>query len=222
MRRIALVLPLVFAAIAPAQSVVISAHVECQAPDPWQHSRSGPTVGVIINQTHTTITDLELERAIVERSSSKGIHIRYYRRFVVVPSLNQVGLVKTLEADGYTYFSIPDEYDTDATCESHHGDQTLPDDVPNVAAIAVTRINNKSVLPVDQKGKPLKHAPLDSMLLIPAEAPKIGPTLYDITAENARLAATIVNKQLNDCLSSGTWVCTFKNGSNINVVISQH
>jgi hypothetical protein len=223
MGRITLALLILIAIRSPAQSVVISAHVACQSTNPWPGSWSGPIVGVIINQTHTAVTDLEFELAILERSN-KGINIRYYRRFVVVPSLNQVGLVKKLEPDGYTSFSIPDEYNTDATCEKHHGNYTVPDDLPNVAAIAVTRINGKPVLPADQKGKPAKHATLDSMLLIPAETPKNdnGPTLYDLTVENARLSATIINKQLNDCLLTGTWACTFRNGSNINVVISQY
>lgn len=220
MKRLALALLITLAVQASAQSVVVSAHVVCQPPDPWLHSRGGPIVGVVINQTQTTITDLEVERAIVERNS-KGIKVRYYRRFVVVPSLNQVGLVRKLGSGESTYFSIPDEYDTDATCEKHGGDFRTPDDVPNIAAISVTRINNRSVLPVDQKGRPIKHVPLDSALIMPAETPNTGPALYEITNENARLSATIINRQLKDCLSSGTWACTFKNGTNINVVISQ-
>jgi hypothetical protein len=219
MKRFALALLMIVAVRVSAQSVVISAHVVCQPPDRFLRSRVGPIVGVIINQTQTTITDLEVERAIVERSS-KGIKVRYYRRFVVVPSLNQVGLVRKVGPGESIYFSIPDEYDNDALCEKHSGNYDTPDDIPNVAAISVTRVNNKSVLPVDQKGKSMKHVPLEAALIIPAETPNTGPALYDITSENARLSATIINRQLKDCLSSGTWACTFKNGTNINVVIS--
>jgi hypothetical protein len=96
------------------------------------------------------------------------------------------------------------------------------DQVPNVATLAITRINNKPMLPLDQKGKPMKRAPIDSMLIVPRDVPEHVPTLYELIENNARLSTAIINRQLNDCLSRGTWACTFNNETNINVVISQH
>jgi hypothetical protein len=98
----------------------------------------------------------------------------------------------------------------------------VQDRVQNVAALAITRINNKPMLPFDKKGKPMKRAPVDSMLIVPRDTPERVPTLYELIENNARLSATIINRQLNDCLSRGTWACTFNNDTNINVVISQH
>jgi len=63
------------------------------------------------------------------------------------------------------------------------------------------------------------------MLQIPRETPEHAPTQRElieaIRQKNALLYSTIVNNQLQDCLSRGTWACTFNNDTNINVVISQ-
>ena len=48
-----------------AQTVVASARVMCGVGQPWE--TSGPIVGAIINQTTTTITDLEVELSIITR-----------------------------------------------------------------------------------------------------------------------------------------------------------
>jgi hypothetical protein len=81
------------------------------------------------------------------------------------------------------------------------------------------------VLPTGKNGKPLKQAPLDIMLQLSHFKPERQPTPAELTAaireKNALLQSTIINKQLQDCLSRGTWACTFNNDTNINVVISQ-
>jgi hypothetical protein len=193
---------------------------------------SGPIVGAIINQTKTTITDLEVELSIITRDKKGVLKRQRDTRFVVVPSLNQTGIVTRLEPNGDVYFSIPgkehdrtsDFWGSDLTC----GLGWLADrgySVLNVAAIAVTRINGKSVLPAGKDGRPLKQTPLESMLQVPRETPEHAPTqrevIEGIREQNSLLHSTILNKQLQDCLSRGTWACTFNNDTNINVVISQ-
>jgi cell division septal protein FtsQ len=111
----------------------------------------------------------------------------------------------------------------DSTCPTY---QARGDEVFNVAAIAITRINGKSLLANGKDGKPLKQAPLESMLQVPREVVGHVQTERELIAairqQNELLQSTIINKQLQDCLSRGTWACTFNNDRNINVVISQH
>ena len=146
-------------------------------------------------------------------------------RFVVIPSLNQTGIVTKLLPQGDVYFSVPGS-------EAATKDWTCPvrgyaraDEILNVAVIAITRINGKSLLAHGKDGKPLKQAPLESMLQVPRETLMRPPTQRElaeaIMEKNDLLRSTIINKQLEDCLSRGTWACTFNNDTNINVVISQ-
>jgi len=213
------------------QTVVASASVLCGVGRPWE-TTSGPIVGAIINQTNTTITDMEVELSIVTRDKKGSLKRQRDTRFIVVPSLNQTGMVTKLEHNGDVYFSIPGkenglvqgELDSDMTCG--FGAANLRHaSVLNVAAIAITRINGKSVLPTGKDGKPLKQAPLDLMLQVPHFTPEHQPTLRELSEaireKNALLQSTIINNQLQDCLSRGTWACTFNNNTNINVVISQ-
>jgi hypothetical protein len=83
----------------------------------------------------------------------------------------------------------------------------------------ITRINGKDLVAKGQK------APLDSMLRVPPEFPVRAPTqselIKEIREKNALLYSSIINNQLQDCLSRGTWACSFNNDTNINVVISQ-
>jgi hypothetical protein len=208
---------------------VASARVLCGA---GQGETSGPIVGAIINQTNTTITDLEVELSIITRDKKGALKRQRDVRFIVVPSLNQSGMVTKVEQNGDVYFSIPgkdrglvqDLWASDLTCGlgwlSSRGYSVL-----NVAAIAITRINGKSVLPIGKDGRPLKQATLESMLQVPRDTSKHVPTQADlieaIREKNALLRSTIINNQLQDCLSRGTWACTFNNDTNINVVISQ-
>ena len=208
-----------------AQTVVASARVMCDVGQPWE--TSGPIVGAIINQTTTAITDVEVELSIVTRDKKGVLKRQRDTRFVVVPSLNQTGLVTRLEPNADVYFIIPAKgpglasgNGGDGTC----GGGSSSAAVLNVATIALTRINGKSLLPTGQNGKPLKQAPLESMLQIPRETPGHTPTPQEVTeairGKNALLDSTTIDNQLHDCLSRGTWACTFNNGTNINVVIS--
>jgi hypothetical protein len=71
-----------------AQTVVGSARVICSEN---MYEMSGPIVGVIINQTSTTINDLEVELTVLKRNKKGEIVVQRDVRFVVVPSLNQTG-----------------------------------------------------------------------------------------------------------------------------------
>jgi hypothetical protein len=72
---------------------------------------------------------------------------------------------------------------------------------------------------------PPKQAPLESMLQVPRQKYTRAPTQHEvimaIMEQNALLQSTLINKQLQDCLSRATWACTFNNDTNVNVVISQ-
>lgn len=194
-----------------AQTIVGSARVICR-----EYDNSGPIVGVIINQTTTTIKDLEVELSVLTRNKKGELRTERDTRFVVVPSVNQGGVITQLQSNEHLYFNIPDK-ERDQTCRRWVG----RDQIPNVAAIAITRINGRPMLPADKNGKPMKRAPVDSMLVVPRDTPEHVPTLHEVIENNARLSATIINSQLNDCLLRGTWACTFQNDTNINVVISQ-
>jgi len=184
---------------------------------------SGPIVGAIINQTTTTITDAEIELSIITRDKKGALKRLRDTRYVVVPSLNQNGMVTKLEPNGDVYFSVPaknsfNSYEGDVTCgNGYYPDPNL---VLNVAAIFITRINGKSLLRAG-----LKQAPLESMLQVPRYTPDYVPTERDviqaIRQRNELFESTIINRQLKDCLSQDTWACTFNNDTNINVVISQ-
>ncbi len=148
---------------------------------------------------------------------------------MVIPSLNQTGMVAKLPPHGDVYFSIPgfpasawEGGSHDSTCPI---DGATGDEILNVAAIAITRINGKSLLVKGKDGKPLKQAPLESMLQVPRETFVHVPTQREvinaIRQQNELIQSTIINKQLQDCLSRGAWACTFNNDTNINVVISQ-
>jgi hypothetical protein len=206
-----------------AQTVVGSARVLCAPNRGW--ITSGPIVGAIINQTNTTISDVEMELSIITRDKRGILKRRRDTRFVVVPSLNQNGMVTELQPNADVYFSVPgktgfDNREGDGTCGREDG--TDSNSILNVAAIFITRINGKSLLPGG-----LKQAPLESMLQVPRYSPKPDyvPTERDviqaIRQRNELFEETIINRQLKDCLSQDTWACTFNNDTNINVVISQ-
>jgi len=211
-----------------AQTVVGSARVQCSDHQyDWQPA--APIVGAIINQTDTTISDLEVELSIIARDKRGRLKRQRDTRFAVIPSLNQAGLVTKLPPNGDVYFSIPGfpdyawgGYPRDSTCPD---DRTAGGEVLNVAAIAITRINGKSLMVKGRDGKPLKQAPLESMLQVPRETLVHKPTQREVIdaiwQQNELVRSTIINKQLQDCLSRGTWACTFNNDTNINVVISQ-
>lgn len=197
------------------QTVVASARVVCGVGQSWESS--GPIAGALINQTNTLITDVEMELSIVIRDAKGVLKRQRDRRFVVLPSLNDTGMVTRLESNGEVYFNIPGkDWAGDRTCG---GGLMPPNEVRNVAAIAITRINGKYMLAKRQK------APLDSMLRVPPEFPVRAPTqselIKEIREKNALLYSSIINNQLQDCLSRGTWACSFNNDTNINVVISQ-
>lgn len=203
-----------------AQTVVASARVLCGVGDPWK--TSGPIVGAIINQTSTTITDLEIELSIITRGKKGVLKRQRDTQFVVVPSINQTGVVTKVRPGGDVYFSIPSGTgDDDWTC----GDGRNGAAILNVATIAIARINGKSLLADGSGGKPLKRAPLESMLQVPRYTPERVPSQHEIIQaireNSALLQSTVINNQLKDCLSRGTWACTFNNDTNINVVISQ-
>jgi hypothetical protein len=190
----------------------------CTHPNrPWE--TSGPIVGAVINQTNTVITDIEIELSIIARDKKGVLKRQRDTRFVVVPSLNQVGMITKLDRNGDVYFSLPGNDSRDFTCPAYVRNPD-PDVVFNVAAIFITRINGKSLLP-DRA----RQAPLEAMLQVPRDTPEYGPTQLEVVQaireKNALLQSTIINNQLQDCLSRGTWACTFNNGTNINVVISQ-
>jgi len=77
-----------------AQTVVSSARVMCGVGQPWE--TSGPVVGAIINQTTTMITDLEVELSIITRDKKGVLKRQRDTQFVVIPSLNQTGVVTRL------------------------------------------------------------------------------------------------------------------------------
>lgn len=205
------------------QTVIGSASVVCSVPhNSWEPS--DPIVGAIINQTNTTITDVEVEMSIIARDKKGRLYRQRDTRFVVIPSLNQIGIVTQLAPNGDVYFSIPGSPDQrDSTCP---GRDARGDEILNVAAIAITRINGKSLLAPGKDGKPPKQAPLESMLQVPRQTFQHVPTQREvieaIREQNELLHSTIINKQLQDCLSAGTWACAYNNDTNINVVISQH
>lgn len=210
------------------QTVIGSARVACH--DGYQGIDIGyegaPIVGAIINQTKTNITDVEVELSIIARDKKGQLKRQRDTHFVVVPSLNQTGIVANLPPNGNVYFSIPGSraYDDkpDRTCPYRDG---TGDEILNIAAIAITRINGNSLLLGSGRGKPPKQAPLESMLQVPRQkferVPTQGEVIAAIMEQNLLLHSTIVNKQLQDCLSRGTWACTFNNNTNVNVVISQ-
>ena len=106
--------------LSSAQAVVGSANVICGPSYGWQ--TSGPIVGGIINQTSTTITDLEVELSIITRDKKGRLTRQRDTRFVVVPSLNQNGIVTQLRPAGDVYFSIPSrksdrDWEDDQTCQ---------------------------------------------------------------------------------------------------------
>lgn len=207
---------LLFAIPSAAQSVIASASLICENAT----GSAGPIAGAIINQTNTTITDLEIELSIITRGENGILERKRDTRLTVVPSLNQTGMVTKLETNGETYFSIPGAEYYDFTCPTTW-DSAL---VPNVAAIAVTRLNGKSLLATAKHGKTPKQAPLDSMLAVPRyrdRAPTQSEAIEAIIKKNALLSPVLVNKQRQECLSRGTWACTFNNDTNINIVIAQ-
>lgn len=213
-----------------AQAVIGSARVRCTGPGSF--GDSGPIIGAIINQTNITITDLEVELSIITRDKKGRLKRQRDTRYAVVPSLNQVGIVTKLPPKGNVYFSIPANNiysgpGSDLTCETRPGETN---DILNVAAIAITRMNGKSLLPKGENGKTPKQAPLEWMLQVPREPPAehvptqsevIASVIASIRQDNELMEAKIANRQLHDCLSSGTWACTYNNATNINVVISQ-
>jgi hypothetical protein len=228
-----------FAPLTPcaAQTVIGSARVVCGTGLP-DSKVSGPIVGAIINQSNTTITDLEVELSIIGRNGQNVPVRRRDARFVVVPSLNQTGAVFKLQPNGNVYFTFPAgtemrEFSVDIpyvirgdhTCAPTDRRIFWSPDVLHVAAIAITRVNGKSLLPAGKDGKPLKQAPLESMLQVPRETAGHVPTQREVVEaiieQNELIRFTIINKQLQDCLSRGTWACTFNNDTNINVVIAQ-
>src|SRR5215469_12022195 len=148
-----------------SQTVVGSARVICKE-GPYAPT-AGPIVGAIINQTQRTITDLEVELSIVTRDKNGQLKRQRDLRFVIIPSLNQTGIVTKLDPNGDVYFSIPEKYemygDSDHTCGPEN-------QILNVATLAITRINRKSLL-IGRDGKPLKQVPIDSMLQVPRETP---------------------------------------------------
>jgi hypothetical protein len=227
LRAIALSCLLSSALPCAAQTVIGSARVRCSAHQ-YNFQPSAPIVGAIINQTDTTITDLEVELSIIARDKKGQLKRQRDTRFAVIPSLNQTGMVTKLPPNGDVYFSIPGSPGPssglwpDSTCPM---DGAADDEVLNVAAIAVTRINGKSLLAKGKDGKPLKQAPLESMLQVQRETSVYAPTQREvidgIRQQSELIQSTIINKQLQDCLSRGTWACTFNNDTNINVVISQ-
>ena len=142
-----------------AQTVVASARVLCGVGQSWESS--GPIVGALINQTSTAITDVEMELSIVTRDDKGILKRQRDTRFVVVPSLNQNGMVAKLDPDGEVYFSIPGKDEGgDRTCG---GGLMPPNQLRNVATIAITRINGKYLVAKGQK------APLESMLQVPPQ-----------------------------------------------------
>jgi hypothetical protein len=204
------------------QTVVASARVVCGVGQSWESS--GPIVGALINQTNTVITDVEMELTIVTRDAKGILKRQRDTRFVVVPSLSDTGMVTKLESNGEVFFNIPAK-DQGLTNGLRGGDRTCgggvmpPNELRNVATIAITRINGKYLVPKGQQ------ASLDSMLRVPPEFPVRAPTqselIKEIREKNALLFSSIIHNQLQDCLSRGTWACSFNNDTNINVVISQ-
>jgi hypothetical protein len=216
----------VCAGLCAAQTVIGSARVACGDGHEYNFQDGAPIVGAIINQSKTTITDLEVELSIVTRDKRGNLKRQRDTHFLVVPSLNQTGIVASLAPNSNIYFSVPGskgwEDRPDRTCPfaEDKGDEIL-----NVAAIAITRINGKSLLLGSKGGRPPTQAPLESMLQVPRQKYTRAPTQHEvimaIMEQNALLQSTLINKQLQDCLSRGTWACTFNNDTNINVVISQ-
>ncbi len=205
-----------FAIPSAAQTVIGSATLMCGSP----LGSAGPIEGAIINQTATTITDLEIELSIIGVDDNGALERKRDVHFVVVPSLSQSGMVTKLEANGDAYFNIPGADYSDYTCPPK-GD---PGTVPNIAAIAITRINGKSTLAVAKHGKPPKQAPMSSMLQVPRStdrAPAQHEMVEAILRKNALLKPAVIDKQRQECLSRGTWACAFTNDTNINVVFSQ-
>ncbi len=207
---------LLFAMPCAAQVVIGSASVMCGNAT----GSAGPIVGAIINQTHTTITDLEIELSIITRGENGILERKRDTRFEVVPFLSQTGMVSKLETNGDTYFSIPGAEYSDFTCPTTW-DSAM---VPNVAAIAITRLNGKSLLAVTKHGKPPKQAPLDTMLTVPRYTGST-PTQRDVIETTLKkstlLSPDVINKQRQECASRGTWACTFNDDANIIVLISQ-
>jgi hypothetical protein len=222
---------LLFVVPSTAQTIIGSARLVCGTGPAYK--TGGPIVGAILNRTNTTITDLEIELSIITRDKKGTLKRLRDARFVVVPSLNQSGMVTKMEPNSDAYFSIPGEElritgggmtgREDFTCG--HPYDSDANQILNVAAIAITRVNGKSLLTGGNRGKQLKQAPLESMLQVPRYLPDHVPTqgevIQGIREQNALLHSTIINKQLQDCLSRGTWACSFNNDTNINVVITQ-
>lgn len=217
---------LLFVVPSSAQTVIGSARLLCGAGHGWE--TSGPVVGAIVNQTNSVITDLEIELSIITRDKKGVLKRQRDTRFVVVPSVNQNGIVTKLEPKGDVYFSIPGR-DRGLVHGLESSDRTCGDvganEVLNAAAIAITRINGRSLLVTRSGATPLTQAPLESMLQVPRYTPERVPTQHEviqkIKEENALLQSTIINRQLSDCLSRGTWACSFNNDTNINVVITE-
>ena len=131
-----------------AQTVIGSARVVCGAGLP-DSEISGPIVGAIINQSNTTITDLEVELSIIGRKGQNVLVRARDSRFVVVPSLNQTGAVFKLQPNGDVYFTFPAATEMrafsvntpyvirgDHTCAPTDRHVFWSPDVLNVAAIA--------------------------------------------------------------------------------------
>lgn len=206
---------LLFTIPSAAQTVIASASVMCGNAT----GSAGPVVGVIINQTKTTITDLEIELSIITRGENGTLERKRDSRLVVVPSLDQTGMVTRLEPNGDTSFSIPGAEYYDFTCPTTW-DSAM---VPNIAALAITRLNGKSLLVVGKHGKPPKQAPLDSMLPVPryTGTPTRREVVEAIIKKNTLLSPAVASKQLEECISRKTWACAFNNDTNINVLIAQ-
>jgi hypothetical protein len=141
-----------------AQTVIGSARVACGDGHEYNFQDGAPIVGAIINQSKTTITDLEVEMSIVTRDKRGNLKRQRDTQFSVVPSLNQTGIVASLAPNSNIYFSVPGskgwEDRPDRTCPfaEDKGDEIL-----NVAVIAITRINGKSLLLGSKGGKPPKR-----------------------------------------------------------------
>ena len=104
-------LPAVLAVPVMAQTVIGSARVICK-----EYETGGPILGVIINQTDTTITDLEIELTLLWRNKHGELKVGVGKSFVVVPSMNETRVVTSLQANEHVSFNIPNDWDS--TCRA--------------------------------------------------------------------------------------------------------
>jgi hypothetical protein len=193
------------------QTLVSSARVVCAPLEFF-----GPIVGLVSNQTEKTLDDLQVEVRVVRRDNKGRLHQERDNIVSVIPSLQESGVVVKLEPQQTISFNLAlNQYDQ--TCVRFSD----TDKVPNSALLAVVRVNGKSLLPNDSSGRPLKRAPIEMMTNLPRIAPQTPFTLQDLMNQNSMLRSEIMNRQLQDCLSGGTWACTFQTGANVNVIINR-